>query len=285
MKKKKTVVILFCVWFALAILAAILSAGAVITDYDETKNYFEKFAPIHVLSLITAGCSLIVGIAAALSVSTEELSDTPFRSNRLPSLAAIGFGLIIPTAIRYPCNPSPIITVLVIITAFSSMVYSVLSGQPDYTIKKKTVTAAFGLCTVLTCLLLNIHFYFDLSVEMNAPLKLFVQMGLLLSMLYYTAELRFLLGIPKPRLFLILGCATVSVGSLATLSIPQAMILGRLPQYDYLPAAILILSISVTVLSRIKKLLSRDPIPEESTPDTESTEQSDNSPQDSNDEI
>lgn len=283
MKQRKTVTILLGIWLACAILAALLSAGAIVTDYDEAKNFFVKFAPIHILSLVTAGCSLIAGIAAALCISTDTISDSPFRANQLPVLTGIGFGLIIPTAIRYPCNPSSLVTVLVIITALASAIYSVLVGQPDYLNQKKNATAAFGLGTVLTCLLLNIHFYFDISVEMNAPLKLFIQTGLLLAMLYYTAELRFLLNIPKPRLFLALGCATVSVSSLAVFSIPLSTVTGRLPRYDYLPAAILILTVAITVIFRIKRLLTCNPPIESNAPDPAPEEQNNTPAQDPND--
>ena len=93
-------------------------------------------------------------------------------------------------------------------------------------------------------------------MEMNSPVKVTVQTALLFAMLYYTAELRYLLDRRKPRLYLALAMLTLASSALSAVAIPVAFCLGHLSRMDYLAGAILTLGIAVTVLLRIFFLLS-----------------------------
>ena len=108
-----------------------------------------------------------------------------------------------------------------------------------------------GSTAVLGCALLNAYYYFDVSVEMNAPIKVLLQTALLFAMIYYTCELRFLLGRGKPRLFLVFAYATVAASSLCAISLPVALLCGIIQKPIYAMGAVTLLGISLTATLRL----------------------------------
>lgn len=274
MKQNNLYKVLFAVCIVLSVLAAVLSAAAVAVDYDPQKNYFSSNAPLFWAACITAAVAFAVGIAATVTTPHEKLSDTPFcnRINAYPT--AVGFALALSAiSLQEVSEPtSQLLIPFMVIALALSTAYSILSSIPNLIKNRPNLVAGIGLSSIASCLLLNIYLYFDLTVEMNAPLKLFVQIGLLCAMLYYTAELRYLLKIPMPRVFLLVGSATVSIGSLCAISLPVAFFTDKLPRFDYLACAVAVLAVIIVVIARMFALLNpkKDPIqPLSETIDTE----------------
>lgn len=270
MKKNNCYKPLFAACLSLAILAAVLAGVAIVTDYDTRANYFVSQAPIHLASCIAAVASLITGIVAAICTPAEALSPTPFAKRNIFPAPAVFF-LLAFVAILIQKHAKSIPETIIFLTLgamFPSAIYALLSASPAQTKKHPTMVAGFGLFAILACLLLNVYLYFDLTVEMNAPLKIFLHLGLLSSMLYYTCELRYLLKNPMPRLFLAVSAATVSLGSLCALSLPVAFFANRFSRYDYLACAFLVITVMATAALRTMTLLNPES-PDEDTEDPE----------------
>ncbi len=272
MKQKNLYKFLFAGCLLLAVLSALLSAAAVAVDYDPQENYFTKDALLYPAAIITAAASFAVGIAAVCTTPRKELRDTPFcdRSVVLPTTP--GF-LIVLLAIAIQENSVPTSSILfpiLMVVLILSIAYTVLSALPKIIKARPNLVAGIGLFSILACLLLTIYLYFDLTVEMNAPLKLFLQIGLLCAMIYYTTELRYLLKIPMPRLFLMTGVAAVSIGSLCIFSLPVAFLTDRISRFDYLACALLVLTIFVTVVVRAITLITPKKVEEQTANESES---------------
>ena len=89
-------------------------------------------------------------------------------------------------------------------------------------------------------------------------------------MIYHTTELRYLLKIPMPRLFLITGVAAVSIGSLCIFSLPVAFLTNKLSRFDYLACALLVLTILITVVVRTITLITPKKVEEQASNEPES---------------
>jgi len=264
MNLKKYYKPLFAACFFLAVLAALLSRLAASLEYDASENYFIQDSPLFLSACISAALSFLCGVAAVFLMPRESLQASPFSQKSVVAPAAVGFAVALGAiaTVQIPETLSPFLLVLTVICLAASVGYSILSGISSQTANRPTTVAGFGLTAVLSCLFLNVYYYFDMTLEMNAPMKLFVQLGLLAAMVYYTGELRYLLKKPMPRVFLLTAVAVLSAGSLCAFSVPIVFFLGRLPRFEYLAGAIAVLTIQATVILRTLPLIFPQEPPE-----------------------
>ena len=147
-------------------------------------------------------------------------------------------------------------------------------------IKNQYAIALSGFSTVIGCILLCGYYYFDATLEMNAPLKVSVLTGLLFAMMLYTGEIRVLIGTPMPRAHLLFSVCTLGLGSLSALPIPVAYLAGKFDRLanvktnrfmiahfshpEYLVGAVVLLGICITAAWRICKILFTKKMIEES---------------------
>ena len=124
--------------------------------------------------------------------------------------------------------------------------------------KHSSALTVLGFAPILSCILLNAYYYFDLSFEMNTPVKMTLQVSLILIMLCYTGELRFLLGRSLPQLYLILHGWAQAVGALCAVSVPIAFVFDRFHRVDYAAGALLIFTVLLTQQGQASRLLSQD---------------------------
>ena len=89
-------------------------------------------------------------------------------------------------------------------------------------INDPAIIALIGFANVVGCILLVGYFYFDSSMEMNAPIKISAMIGILFVALYYTYEVRALLGKPLPKLYTILTVSVTGIGVLASFPVTLA---------------------------------------------------------------
>lgn len=256
-----------------SVLAAILQAIAVLTAYDTSANYFEQSAILPILAVCFAIIGAICGTVAARMTDTATLNSSPFSKRNAFPYAALGFLLTAILLVLYGSaermNLTPLTSIFLILAAL----YSILSELSDFREKHTTLLTFLGFAAVIGCILLTAYFYFDVSVEMNAPLKVTTQIGLITAMVGYTGEIRYLLGKPMPRVYLMLASWTVAVGSLAALSVPIASLTQKLPRADYAAGAVLVLCLVLTQLMRIRTLLTKTAHNAQDTPAADESEE------------
>ncbi len=252
-------------WLALlcAAAAGILQTICIFRYWNMEDNYFpfDRFLP----SIAVGFCilSLIAGSIAALTAKPEKLAATIFSSRPLRLTPTIGFAAPAVALLFYAEKKLAPLTVFFLLAA---VIYAILVNIPRFR-RYPAPTALLGFATVAACALLNAYFYFDASVEMNSPLKMSLQAGLLASMLYFTGELRYLLGTPRPRTFLLLCSWVISLGSLTAIAFPIAYFLGVLTRGDYGAGALLMLFMAMTAISQTVRLYNPS-VPTEKQPES-----------------
>lgn len=237
-----------------AIPAAIFFAIAFLCDYEESvASYFARGSMIPVLALVFAGIAFAVGIVAACIRSGSVVPTAP-----LWSFAPVLLAYLIGAYLYFPTKTAG--GVLLILGAIYPLLTMLPFGQ-----KKVNLTAIAGFFSMATMVYLVASYYFDMTLEMNAPLKISVQMGLLCAMLYLTVELRSLLGRTIPRLFLLLTSLVIAVGSLPACSVILAYLTGKTTHRAYVAGAVLTLGVFLTACIRLTGLVFAKEKQEEET--------------------
>ena len=246
--------------FLCAALAACAEILSVLAFYDKAANYFDHNALLPTVAVALALLGSALGIASAILTASDALGEDIFSEKISLSPAAIGFLTAALFAVLY-CTKTvrPIIGLLAALLLICGMAYGIVSSLPKLR-QHKNLSVLLGMLAVLGTILLNAYYYFDVSLEMNAPFKLTTQMGLLCATLYLTGEIRFLLGAQKPRLFLAIGTTLISVGSLCSLSLLVACLLGKTDSGDYVAGSLLVFCMMLTAIIRTRSLIPREEI-------------------------
>ena len=280
--------------FVSAGIAAILQMLAMLFSHERTENYFVADSPLPIIAAIFALISLLTGFAAALIHRKEIRTEIVSRFHKLHYATAFGFlcalsGVVVTLTQRaldiwerhtdsqrffrdYLSSTPAKLMLLSIPFLILAIVYCVLLAHKGYE-KDPPKNAWFGLAAIIACALLSVTLYFDMSVEMNAPAKIFLQGGCLCAMIFFTAELRRLLGKKFALLLLMLSTLVISMGSLSFLAIPVAYPVGIVHRFDHFTYSLFLLCMLPTALGQILDLFIS--IPQKSDPtdsDTERTE-------------
>ncbi len=242
-----------------------LAPLAVLLSYDEAANYFSPNSKLFQATVILAILGFAAAIALALVIPKEEIvSKSPFGTNILFALpAALGFGAgAIFMVIEFAKSQSIWFLAATLLLLLSAA--HVLLSETDRAIP------LLGFAPPIACAFMVGVLYFDASLEMNAPLKVVAQCALLPLMLYFTAELRYLLKRQIPRLYLALALGSIAASSLCVLAVPLASFVGALNNSNCLAAALVVLGVNITILLRLKRFLTPIPSPDEN--DTKETD-------------
>lgn len=227
-----------------AVSAAVLQSTAILTAYASDRNYFVADTPLPLLAAILAILSGALGILSAILVEKETLA-SPVTSSiivGLPAAAGLGFGAFL--LLTASTAPLSIVTAL---TMLGAALYSLLFCE-RIAARYPRALSLLGFFAVAACAMINVYCYFDASLEMNAPVKVTVQTGLLFAMLYYTSEIRFVLGREKPRLHLALSCCALASLALSAFPIYLAHNNGITERLDYYAFAIASVGILAGIL-------------------------------------
>lgn len=254
--------------------AAILQTVAMLVDYESATHYFRAGAVLPVLSVLLV---LLSGLLGSLSILLwrEELEQSPFAPHRTFSASTLGF--LLAGSVLLKAGGSDTLRVAAGVLLLLSAPYAFLHALPRMREHRAAMTL-LGLLPILACILLNAYYYFDVSIEMNSPIKLALQLALLPAMLAYTGEIRFHLGRPCRRLYLLADVWLMSLGVLSALSLPVAFLFGGLRRADYAVGAILLATLSLTQHRHTRRMSAKplsdtEPKPsgetEFSTPDAE----------------
>ena len=268
MNKQQIAKILRIVLLAGIPAAALLQEIAVLISYDKGTHYFVANAPMPILANILTAVLFVVAVLSALIAPKPLLASSPFGKQIWIAIpAALGFSISGIFLLFDFFVGRGILSFVGAVVLLLSAIHLLLSE----TDRKLTPLAYFPplACASLVCIL-----YFDASMEMNAPLKVAVQCALLPLMLYFTAELRYLLGRELPRLFSAMALGSLAVSSLCILTVPVASIMGTLNNAYCLIAAIAVIGINATVALRQWRYLQA-PAPDTPSPDENDTKETD----------
>lgn len=247
MKNKRISTVLYAVGGAAVLTAAVLQAVAFSACFDALANYFVKGAILPKLAIAFAIAGGLFGvIAALLSPKAEGGTLSPLPTSVYSALPlAVGFvALAIALFLSGQATErSAALRVPTALLALAAAAYAILSALPNLREKYRKPITLLGFTAPLACALANAYYYFDLSVEMNSPVKYCVQTALLFSMLYFLGELRYLIGEPKPRLFCACTLLTLAAASLCVIAFPVASFTGAITRADYVIGAYLVLGI------------------------------------------
>ena len=250
---------LFCSRLApLAAANASLFMVIGILSIEKGTNYFESGATLPILSTIWAMIAFAAAVIFAIIIPKEEIeAKSPFGTNLLFALpAALGFGVgAIFMVIEFAKSQKILFLIATLFLLLSAA--HVLLSETD------RVKTFLGFAPPIACALMVGVLYFDASLEMNAPLKVATQSALLPLMLYFTTELRYLLGREIPRLYLALALGSVAASSLCVFAVPLASFIGALNNSNCLAAALIVLGANITILLRLKRYLKPTPSPDE----------------------
>ena len=247
-----------------SIIAAFFMAFAVLFCYEKGSNYFEPNTFIPALAIIWSLLACAFSLLFAIITSKEEIaSSSPFGSNLLTTLpAALGFGAGSILLIVEFAKSQKILFLIATLLLLLSSAYSLFS-------ETSSKVSFLGFIPPVACALLIAVLYFDASLEMNAPLKVAAQTALLPLMLYFTAELRYLLNREIPRLYLALALISIALASLCVISVPVACLMGVLENTNCLAASLVVAGANITILLKLKRYLQPIPSPENDTKETD----------------
>ena len=236
-----------------------------ILSIEKGTNYFESGVVLPILATIWAMIAFIAAVIFAIIIPKEEIeAKSPFGSDLLTALpAALGFGV---GAIFMVIEFAKSQKILFLIATL----FLLLSAAHVLLCETERKSTLLGFAPPIACALLVAVLYFDTSLEMNAPLKVASQCALLPLMLYFTAELRYLLGREIPRLYLALALISIVLSSLCVLAIPVACLTGALENTNCLATALVLFGTNLTILLKLKRYLKPTPAPDEN--DTKETD-------------
>jgi hypothetical protein len=232
------------------VTVTVIQTIAMFVSYDRGTNYFVEDAQLPTIAAILVFIGFFFAIAAACVIPKKNLKGSPFGLNLACALpATIGFLI---SAVFHLMEFVETRSTLKLITAIFltlAALYNFLT-ETNYGHTHAQTIALLGFMPTTACAFLIGSFYFDPSMEMNAPLKVFIQCALLVAMLYYTTELRYLIKRAIPRLYYALALCAMVAASLCMLSIPLATLFGVLRHPDYLTGSLTVLGIAITIALR-----------------------------------
>ena len=252
MKKHSLASKILWIAFAVFLLGAILLGSmAVLKEYEKTANYFIPDAILAPITVILGTIAISCGVAAVCTTKRTDLSENIFPDNHHFPLTAIGF---FGAAVLLLLSFTSVLALIALPFLILASAYCILTGSAKSRKNANTVSL-LGFSAVLGTILLNAYYYFDFTVEMNAPIKVALQLGLLTMMLCYTSELRYLLGIQKPKMYLILSVIGIACASVTSIPICIAAFTGKFTRLDYTASAILIFIFALMQCARVIYLL------------------------------
>ena len=201
-----------------ALIAGILQTLAYKSAYgNPLANYFSAASPLPKIAIGFSILTCLLGIAAVCLYNKEEIPEhSPIGDfSSLPAAVSLLLG----TVLMLMSNNTKLTYAIAFFFLLATIYQAILSFR---LVNDPTVIALIGFANVIGCILLVGYFYFDPSMEMNAPVKISALMGILFTALYYTYEIRALLGNPLPKLFTLLTVCVIGIGALASFPVTLA---------------------------------------------------------------
>lgn len=236
-----------------ATLASILMLIAYLTQYDGPEaNYFRLGAPLPMIAALFASLTVIAGtvLAVRLPISTDSLRLS--STTRASAVSAAGF--LICAALQSVVASETgvkwyfIVTLILLLLSICYFIFSIRNPDSE---PAHDLLILLGIAPVFSLIFLCAIHYFDKSVEMNAPVKATVLLGLLTAILTVTGDIRRLIGTAHPRIELVLWSCSLAAGALVFPAVPVAFFTGALEKSAYLASSFAVLGCSVASGIRI----------------------------------
>lgn len=241
-----------------ALLAAVLMLVAFFTQYDAPQaNYFRIGAPLPIIAGILAGLSALIGTVTAFCLPRESLNTRSLPAPIAALNQIIGFLFCaIFLALSLIRDEFELLQLIALVLSLITVAYSALVAFFDPSHERiRTIAVPLGFAPIFAMIFLCASHYFDGSLEMNAPYKVIVMLGLLTAMISFTGEIRYHIGTALPRVHLMLLSWSVAAGSLSMFAVPAANFAGILTGNAYLASSFAILGCSLCAGLRIWTLL------------------------------
>ncbi len=217
--------------FILTGLAILLLTVSVFTGYDSASGYFE---PSFIYSIFKGICVAVVALAVVAFIMTpkgELNGDSPLTGPvMIPSafiaLVAFGIGVVMLGGILKPSiltntfvglsASGTLLLVLGALFSFISVIYFILNCFPqDGRFGERHALTGFAV-PIAVAIYVAVS-YFDLTVSMNAPIKLLTHFSLIFFMLWMAYELRVPLKKAMPRCYFSFGLVAMLFSGVASL--------------------------------------------------------------------
>ncbi len=221
--------------FALTAVAVIMLSLTMFMSFNESNTYFDPsifgsiFKGVVVVAITWFLSVLILVPKGRIDGGTPLTLPVAFPSG-LMALVCAGIGVITLLqgfGVSLFKGLSTVYNVVLIGTAifmFVAAVYFVMNVVLPQT-KKLDSHAMLGFSVPVASILLIADCYFDISVSMNMPAKLFFQMTIISFMLFMLTELRAIIGKPLPRCYMSFGLITMFVSAFS--SVPWLIYAAR----------------------------------------------------------
>ena len=233
-----------------SVVAMFLMVVASSTAYQpNVSNYFERTSPLPVLSVIFVCLAIAVGIAAAI---VARYRNEPFSTPATPSFALLpaATGTLASAILLFIAGKA-----LNGILFFVEALFFALLICPF--VKKYAAYAIWsGFAAIAAQVVLISTYYFDMTVEMNAPVKVLLQMGLLGAMLDCTVEIRILIGRSHALLTPILTVFAFAICLLSGFSALALTLDGKMPSMVYIAAMPALIGFATTAGYRLMQILN-----------------------------
>ena len=256
-------------YFLSALVSAFVACVVQIFAYQSAygkplENYFSATSPLPKIATAFSVLCCALGVVA-IFLSTKDQLDEKIPEADLSALpAAVGF--LAGAVLMLLSNHTPL-TYVIAGCFFLASVYNIL--LVFRLIEDSTIIALIGFSNIIGCILLIGYFYFDSSLEMNAPVKIGALVALLFTALSYTCEIKALLGNPLPRISSLLTVCVAGIGALASLPLALAYLFfhcfdktsiyatSALPfkHPEYLACSLILIGVCTTAVWRICRLI------------------------------
>lgn len=287
---KKHLIIYLIASLVIALAMTVFRIYMICTEY-ETETYFFKYgSPLPDIFNYTLVALIVIIFAFFIFTKKKSLPDD-YGKTSIPTVitaAATGFlsfigGLYAASQLLITNDPAgeaavvsesaqrvetfAFIQCLLSLGVFAYFLLTAFSLH-----RCSVMKTVFGIIAILWHVVFLLVIYFDMTRPINAPIRLMFQFAILASMIYLIVEMRFLLGIAKPRLFMSVSFISIIIIMSAALPMTVCAIAGLF----IMPASNIIYSLHLIamlgyIISRTVTYI-RQPLPQAETAENKNEE-------------
>lgn len=211
MKIKRLIKIYSLLALTAAIIITLLRSLSLLNSYDIATGYFNASPIFLATKIITVATAL--GCAAPLFLIPKNAISAKLTPSSRPMRFASCYSAIITllaTVATLPFYSSGKLAVLTIVSLGLSALFFVFFaiGRRNHEICK----AFFAISVIACCVFILASLYFNLSIAMNSPHKIYGSFALMSAMFLMLFEIRIYLKKPMPRLHLAFSALTFVLG-------------------------------------------------------------------------
>ena len=211
-----------------ALLAACAQTVLYLIGYDEALHLYERDFSLPGLIYGVFFLLISAGFVFFCLQKKDSLPTEIGRVDRTCAFFSLFSGILLLAAAVYnvmrildtpPEIPSTIriFALAMTIPAACYFIASAWIAKPS-----RPLTSLLGMFVLCWLALYLMSVYFELDSSLKSPERILRQLGLALLMVHFLYEIRYLLGIPMPRLYFATGCAAILMVGLSAL--PDAVV-------------------------------------------------------------